>query len=57
MFDFRMQHDDLPLAIYDNQNDKKLIKKKVEDWNEIEVMSISEVLVAFEVSITVFLSL
>ncbi|KAF3562320.1 hypothetical protein DY000_02017101 [Brassica cretica] len=31
----------MPLALYD-KNDKKVIKKQVEDWNEIEVRSISE---------------
>lgn len=44
-----MLQEDLPLAIYDKNSEKKMGKIKVEDWNEIEVGSISEIFVAFEV--------
>ncbi|KAL0694798.1 hypothetical protein Bca4012_061978 [Brassica carinata] len=44
-----MLQEDLPLAIYDKNSETKMGKMKVEDWNEIEVWSISEILVAFEV--------
>lgn len=43
MFDFRMQQDDLSLALYDNKNESmKVIKKQVEDLTQIEVKTISE---------------
>ncbi|KAG2271661.1 hypothetical protein Bca52824_066216 [Brassica carinata] len=48
-FKQKLLEDDLPLSIYDKKNDKKMSKMQVDDWNEIEVKAISEILVAYEV--------
>ncbi|KAH0897973.1 hypothetical protein HID58_047541, partial [Brassica napus] len=40
---------DLPLAVIERKEAKQIAQKKKEDWNEIEVRSISEILVAAEV--------
>lgn len=53
IFVFRLLEDDLPLSIYDKKNDKKMSKMQVDDWNEIEVKAISEILVAYEVKIRI----
>lgn len=46
---FRLLGDELPLAIYGKQNHNKMVRKEQTDWNEIEVMSINEILAAYEV--------
>lgn len=46
---------DLPLAVIERKEAKQIAQKKKEDWNEIEVRSISEILVAAEVTILDYL--
>ncbi|KAH0873497.1 hypothetical protein HID58_070859 [Brassica napus] len=44
----RMINDDLHIALCERNSDKKLIKHQDEDWNEIQVRPISEILAAVE---------
>ncbi|CAF1735230.1 unnamed protein product [Brassica napus] len=48
--DFRqkMLNDPLPLAILDQSNEKKIITKVAQDWDEVDVRCISEILQSFE---------
>ncbi|CAH8390620.1 unnamed protein product [Eruca vesicaria subsp. sativa] len=39
---------ELPLAIVENKPDYKAVKQKAEDWDDVQVCSISEILVAVE---------
>ncbi|KAL0685662.1 hypothetical protein Bca4012_052510 [Brassica carinata] len=40
----------LPLAIVENKPAYKAVKQQAEDWDDVQVCSISEILVAVEVS-------
>ncbi|CAN6858809.1 unnamed protein product, partial [Brassica oleracea] len=44
----RMLNDPLPLAILDQSNEKKIITKVAQDWDEVDVRCISEILQSFE---------
>lgn len=46
-----MLANDLPLAVIEKKEERQIIQKKIEDWNDIEMRSISEILVATEVSL------
>ncbi|KAF2582386.1 hypothetical protein F2Q68_00006681 [Brassica cretica] len=48
--DFRqkMLNDPLPLAILDQSNENKIITKVAQDWDEVDVRCISEILQSFE---------
>ncbi|XP_013601073.1 PREDICTED: uncharacterized protein LOC106308456 [Brassica oleracea var. oleracea] len=39
---------ELPLAILENKPDYKVVKQQAEDWDDVQVCSISEILVAVE---------
>lgn len=46
---FRMLQAELPLATVENKPDYKAVKQEAEDWDDVQVCSISEILVAVEV--------
>ncbi|KAG2255247.1 hypothetical protein Bca52824_074541 [Brassica carinata] len=39
---------ELPLAIVENKPDYKVVKQQAKDWDDVQVCSISEILVAVE---------
>lgn len=45
-----MLQDDLPLALLNKGDEKKVIKKEVDNWNEVDIRSISEICLAVEVT-------
>ncbi|CDY56416.1 BnaC04g54860D [Brassica napus] len=47
-FKERMLQAELPLAIVENKLDYKAVKQQAEDWDDVQVCSISEILVAVE---------
>ncbi|CAN6834567.1 unnamed protein product [Brassica oleracea] len=47
-FRHKMLNDPLPLAILDQSNEKKIITKVAQDWDEVDVRCISEILQSFE---------
>ncbi|KAF8116964.1 hypothetical protein N665_0013s0023 [Sinapis alba] len=47
-FKEKMLANDLPLAVIEKKEERQIIQKKIEDWNDIEMRSISEILVATE---------
>ena len=46
---FRLLQALLPLAIVENKPAYKAVKQQAEDWDDVQVCSISEILVAVEV--------
>lgn len=53
---FRLSHSELPLAIVGKNTDNKMIKQQPEDWADVQLRSIAEILVAFEVIFLIFQS-
>ena len=46
-----MSNDPLPLAIFDQSNEKKIITKVAANWDDVDVRCIFEILQSFEVII------
>ncbi|WZZ54761.1 hypothetical protein YC2023_054868 [Brassica napus] len=47
-----MPNDEFALALTDTKNDKRPIKDQIDDWNDVGIKSISEIIMATQVSLT-----
>jgi len=49
-----MPNDEFALALTDTKNDKRPIKDQIDDWNDVGIKSISEIIMATQVSFLKF---
>lgn len=47
----RVENSPLPLALFDQKNEKKIVTKVRDDWDVVDVRCISELLLSVEVII------